>query len=192
MTINRRHFHKRSGAILLTYLIGSRSVFLSPAEAREKNLPYQAISQKAGQLIDLLGEAIVPGSARSGLSHYIDHQLTASKTNSLLIIKYLGIQCSYQEFYRLSLNAFERSYPLFQKRNINHISSQAIKKYIAVMAQKNPPVWSKSGEVIPPAPLFYFTLRSDAVDVTYGTMAGFDKLEIPYMAHIEPEGTGWS
>ena len=47
------------------------------------------------------------------------------------------------------------------------------------------------GEVVnwqgPPPPLFYMMVRSDAVDVVYGTKEGFDKLNVPYMAHIMPE-----
>jgi hypothetical protein len=38
----------------------------------------------------------------------------------------------------------------------------------------------------PPAPLFYFVTRNDAVDVFYGTREGFATLEIPYMPHILP------
>ena len=32
----------------------------------------------------------------------------------------------------------------------------------------------------------YLILRRDAVDVVYGTMAGYEGLGIPYMAHIAP------
>jgi len=32
----------------------------------------------------------------------------------------------------------------------------------------------------------YTVLRLDAVDVVYGTMAGYEALGIPYMAHIAP------
>jgi hypothetical protein len=38
----------------------------------------------------------------------------------------------------------------------------------------------------PPPPLFYMMVRSDAVDVVYGTKEGFDQLNVPYMAHIMP------
>ena len=33
----------------------------------------------------------------------------------------------------------------------------------------------------------YATLRNDAVDVVYGTVAGFARLGVPYMPHILPE-----
>ena len=32
----------------------------------------------------------------------------------------------------------------------------------------------------------YTVLRFDSIDVVYGTMAGYDALGIPYMAHIAP------
>ena len=38
----------------------------------------------------------------------------------------------------------------------------------------------------PPPPLFYMMVRSDAVDVVYGTQEGFDELNVPYLAHIVP------
>ena len=38
--------------------------------------------------------------------------------------------------------------------------------------------------------LFYMCLRSDAVDIVYGTPEGFRKLNIPYMQHIMPP-EGW-
>ena len=39
----------------------------------------------------------------------------------------------------------------------------------------------------PPAGLVYFVLRSDAVDVVYGTMEGYESLGVPYLAHIAPD-----
>ncbi len=38
----------------------------------------------------------------------------------------------------------------------------------------------------PPAPLVYFVVRSDALDVVYGTEDGFQRLGIPYLPHIAP------
>jgi hypothetical protein len=38
----------------------------------------------------------------------------------------------------------------------------------------------------PPGPFVYGVLRSDAVDVVYGTMEGYEALGVPYMAHIAP------
>jgi hypothetical protein len=39
----------------------------------------------------------------------------------------------------------------------------------------------------PPPGFVYFVLRSDAVDVVYGTMDGYESLGVPYMPHIAPD-----
>ena len=39
----------------------------------------------------------------------------------------------------------------------------------------------------PQGSLVYFVLRSDAVDVVYGTMEGYAQLGVPYQPHIAPE-----
>ena len=39
----------------------------------------------------------------------------------------------------------------------------------------------------PAGPFVYLILRSDAVDVVYGTVEGYATLGIPYMPHIVPE-----
>ena len=57
---------------------------------------------------------------------------------------------------------------------------------LATIAVSNPPGWEG-----PPAPLFYLLARSDAVDAVYGTPEGFERLGIPYMAHIAPP-RAWS
>src|SRR5207237_7902929 len=43
----------------------------------------------------------------------------------------------------------------------------------------------------PPGPFVYLVLRSDAVDVVYGTMDGYAALGIPYMPHIAPTKRWW-
>jgi hypothetical protein len=190
--MNRRDFHKTSSALLLTYLTLGKSVILSPAAAQEQGLAHQILTPEEARLLALLGEAIVPGAQKAGLSHYIDYHLNLPQADSLLILKYLGVQGPFRDFYRPALRAFKESCPLFREKDISHVLPQDLTDYVAIMAQENPPNWPTTEKATPPAPFFYFVLRSDAIDVTYGTMAGFDKLDIPYMAHIEPEGMGWS
>ena len=52
---------------------------------------------------------------------------------------------------------------------------------VAAISGAQPAQWSG-----PPAPLYYFITRSDAVDVYYGTVEGFAELDVPYVAHILP------
>ncbi len=188
MNINRRKFHKASGAVLLAYAVGGDLLLLSPAKPQEQKVPYQILTEEEAGLLELLSEAIVPDAQKSGISHYIDHQLAAPKADNMLILKYLGVPHPQVNFYRQALLAFKKSCPLFQKKNITDVTASELQDYVKLMIQQNPPDWHDA----PPAPFFYFTLRSDAIDVTYGTMEGFSKLNIPYMAHIEPAGKGWA
>lgn len=178
--MNRRDFHKNSGALILTYLVGGATLSLSPAAAQDKGIPYQILSPEEAELVNLLGEALVPGARKAGLGHYLDHQLAAAEGDSLLMIKYLGVHPPHAPFYQQALKALKNTLP-------NH-SPDALTSYIRQMAKVNPPGWENA----PPAPFFYFVLRADALDVTYGTQDGFDHLDIPYMAHIAPQGRTWS
>tara|TARA_R110002073_G_scaffold165063_1_gene321478 strand:+ start:187 stop:723 length:537 start_codon:yes stop_codon:yes gene_type:complete len=178
--MNRRDFHKTSGAILLSYFIGGTALSLSPAAAQERHLPFQILTPEEADLLARLGDAIVPGAKAAGLSHYIDHQLSTPSADTMLILKYLGVPAPYIDFYRPALRAL--------KNSLHDTSATGLQAYIAHMTQNNPPDWDKA----PPAPFFYFILRSDAIDITYGTREGFEKLDIPYLAHIEPEKRSWT
>jgi hypothetical protein len=62
------------------------------------------------------------------------------------------------------------------------LTSEKRHALVEQMRQKNPDDWNG-----PPSPFFYFVTRTDAIDVYYGTVEGFERLGIPYMPHILPE-----
>src|ERR1700689_5417250 len=53
--------------------------------------------------------------------------------------------------------------------------------FIDLMRQNKLDGWKGPG-----SPFVYFLLRTDAVDVVYGTMDGYAHLGVPYQAHIAP------
>ena len=61
------------------------------------------------------------------------------------------------------------------------VAAEKRAEFVEQIRQKVPEGWSG-----PPSPFFYFVSRGDAVDVTYGTVEGFERLGIPYMPHIVP------
>lgn len=109
--------------------------------------------------LDALGNALVPGARAAGLSRYIDRYVSVAPANSLLMARYLDVAPPYGAFYRRGLRGIA-SYSR---------ADEAIGKLAEI------------------DPLFYFALRSDAIDVTYGTMAGFAALNVPYLPHIAPQ-----
>jgi hypothetical protein len=141
--------------------------------------PLQHFSSSEGQLLQALGDVLVPGASEAGILEFVDEQL--GRPEPLLFLKYMDYLGSYIDFYKQGLGSLE-----------NHSRSQYRDSFLALgadqkvalvrkISQKNPVDWKG-----PPAPLFYLVVRNDAIDVTYGTSEGFAKLGIPYMAMIEP------
>ncbi len=86
---------------------GSR--MLTPAAARATGVPYRVFTPDQVRILESLGEVLVPGSKKAGLAHYIDVQLSGAPADSLLMIKYLGINPPYTPFYLSGLAAAERN-----------------------------------------------------------------------------------
>ncbi|HEX2138906.1 MAG TPA: gluconate 2-dehydrogenase subunit 3 family protein, partial [Woeseiaceae bacterium] len=89
-------------------------------------------------------------------------------------------------FYRNGLGALESAARTSYGNSFVSLDAGRQRELVGLMGREEPPGW-KGG---PPAPFFFFVLRNDALDVTYGTVAGFDELELPYRAHIAPP-TRW-
>ncbi|MBS0419407.1 MAG: Tat pathway signal protein [Proteobacteria bacterium] len=144
---------------------------LTPAQARSAGVPHRIFTPDQVRTLESLGEALVPGSKKAGLAHFIDIQLSGPLANSLLMLKYLGINPPFAPFYQSGLAAAARH--------------SDVPSLLQAMAKDAVPDWNG-----PPAPLFYFVLRNDAIDVVYGTPEGYQSLGVPYMAHIAPP-SGW-
>jgi hypothetical protein len=117
--------------------------------------------------------------------HFVDQQLAADAADCLLLIRYLDVPPPYADVYRGGLAALEAASRTAHARAFAELTAEQATALVRTMSEKDPPGWQG-----PPAPLFYFAARSDAVDVVYGTEEGFAKLRIPYMAHIRPP-TPW-
>jgi hypothetical protein len=166
---------------LLTFTLAGCETQLTPAQARAAQVPFRALDAGEVRTVDSLGETLLPGSSAAGLAHYIDHQLSGDPADSLLMIKYLGVAAPFTEFYRRGLRAANAASQSLHGQPFADTNAERAAALIAQMAGGHVAGWQG-----PPPGLFYFVLRSDAVDVVYGTQAGFEQLGVPYMAHIEP------
>jgi hypothetical protein len=132
-----------------------------------------------GKTLEALGDTLLPGAAVAGIAHYVDDQL--SSPTPLLILRYMDYPGPFLEFYRQGLGSLDGLCRNRHDRSFHELSPGQMLDTVREISGKNPPGWSG-----PPAPLFYFVTRGDAVDVYYGTQEGFAKLDVPYMAHILP------
>jgi hypothetical protein len=145
----------------------------------------RSLTDENVKTLDALGEVLLPGSAHEGFAYYIDHHLSVPLEQSLLMIRYLGVRPPFIEFYRTGLAGVEAAAKQQFGEGFALLAAADAHALVTQIAGGTVAGWSG-----PPAALFYFVLRSDAVDVVYGTTAGFDKLAVPYMAHIVPP-TPW-
>jgi hypothetical protein len=181
MTLTRREFLQQGGVGLLTFTVAGCEKQMTPEDARRADIPFRVLSASDVDAVDKLGDALVPGSAERGLAHYLDHQLGGSPADSMLMIKYLGVDAPYWPFYQGGLaSAAAASLAMFGVQ-IAEIDSTQSRELVGAMAAGSVDGWEG-----PPPGFFYFVLRADAVDITYGTVQGFDELGIPYQAHIQP------
>ena len=169
------------GGALLTFTLAGCEKKMTPAQARAATVPFLTLDAGTVAVLDALGEILLPGSAAAGLSHYIDHQLSGDAAGSMLMIKYLGVQAPFTVFYKSGLQATDALAHAVYGKAFPGLSNEQASLLVTKMSGGQAEGWQG-----PPAGLFYFVLRSDAVDVMYGTEAGFEQLGVPYMAHIEP------
>ena len=177
----RRTFIRTTGIGLLSFYVAGCKVELTPEEARQQEIPFQVLQLDQVRILEAFGEVLLPGSAAAGLAHFIDHQLNAAPAEQMLMIKFLGVNPPFTPFYNQGLAALNDTAKGVHGVPFFELSPDQKVALTGQIAQANPDGWAG-----PPAPLFYFVLRNDAVDVFYGTKQGIERLGFPYMAHIEP------
>jgi Gluconate 2-dehydrogenase subunit 3 len=181
---DRRDFLIRgavAGACLLTFTLSGCETKLTPAQARSAKVPLRALESADVGTLEALGETLLPGSTAAGLAHYIDHQLSGPPADSMLMIKYLRVEAPFKSFYLQGLGAARDASMRRFGKPLDKLDAEEGKALVHQMSGGQIEGWRG-----PPAALFYFVLRNDAVDVMFGTPSGFETLGVPYMPHIMP------
>lgn len=188
MKLTRRTFVDRAvkGSMLcLTFNLGGVSLLLTPEEARAQGIPLTLLNSEQARRLGKLADTMVPGSVDLGVVEFIDHQLNTDPNEALLIAKYFGVGLPYINFYARGLEVAAGMAQSTAGKPLEELDAAGLEQLVKTM--------STPGNVVEEFPifLFYMCLRSDAVDVVYGTPAGFERLNIPYMQHILPP-EGWN
>jgi hypothetical protein len=155
---------------------------LSPRAARAQGIALRHLGSAEGAALEALGDTLLPGAAAAGVAHYVDDQL--GRENPLLFLKYVDWTGPYGEFYAQGLRSLEAYSVARDGVSFVAATSEQRRALVREISTANPAGWP--GAPAPPAPLFYFVTRNDALDVVYGTPEGLEKLQVPYMAHIVP------
>ena len=184
-TIDRRTFLAGAG-VAFAYTVGGKLLWLTPAQAHARSLPLTTLTSAEGATLEAFGETLVPGAAAAGMAHYIDRQLGEPVTENKLMIRYLGVEPPFLGFYRTGLEALDTLATTIAGKAFADLADADRKSLVQQISSAQPEGWNG-----PPSTFFYFALRADAVDVTYGTPEGFARLNLPYMPHIIPSSQRW-
>jgi Gluconate 2-dehydrogenase subunit 3 len=180
-TIERRIFMKGAAVSALAFTVGGARVFLTAREARAQQIPFKILTADQSAALEALGDTLLPGAKDAGIAQFVDQQLSVDPGESLLVARLLGILPPYADFYRAVLQGLDRASRKLHNKVFAVLAPDVQREFVSLMSRQNPDGWTG-----PPSPLFYFVARSDAVDVYYGTVEGFERLHVPYMPHILP------
>lgn len=179
MTSDRRRFLKQAGCLL--YTVAGVQLWLTPAQARERGAALRVLDTQQVRTLEAFGEILVPGAAQGGLAFFIDSQLAVDPNESLLITRLFNIEPPWRDFYAGILAGIEALSQHRHSRAFHALAESDAVTLVRDMSNSDPQGWAG-----PPAALGYLVIRSDAVDVVYGTPEGFRRLNVPYMPHILP------
>lgn len=180
--IERRNFMKGAALGALVFTVGGAEVLLTAREAHAQGVPFRLLKASEAETIEALGETLVPGARNAGIAHFIDQQLSAPPGEALLLARVVNVRPPFANFYRAAIGAVDKASQTMNGRRFAQLSSPEQRDFINNMRQNKIAGWQG-----PPGSFVYFVLRSDAVDVVYGTVEGYEALGIPYMPHIVPE-----
>jgi Gluconate 2-dehydrogenase subunit 3 len=179
--IERRAFMKGAGLGALAFTVGGAEILLTPSEARAQAVPFRLLNANEGETIEALGETLVPSARKAGIAHFIDHQISVPAEEALLQARIFNVRPPFANFYRAAIGAVDRGSEKVTGRKFAALSTADQRDFVNNMRQNKIEGWTG-----PSGGFVYTILRSDAVDVVYGTMEGYAALGIPYQAHIVP------
>lgn len=174
----RREFMAASGLALLGVVLGA------PGRLQARPLRRPSLDPGSAGVLGAAGDILLPGAKAAGIDSYVGSQLSLPAHRQVLMIKYL-LTPPFRNFYLAGLGALEAASLTRFRRPFARAGQMDAAQMMEDLRNDNLTGWSG-----PPQPLLHFVLRNDALDVVYGTRAGFTHLGVPYMAHIEPP-TDW-
>jgi hypothetical protein len=181
-TIERRAFMKGATLGALAFTVGGSTVMLTARQARARNVPFRLLKEAEADIIEAIGDTLVQGARAAGVAHFIDQQVSVPPEEALLQARILNVRPPFVNFYRAAVTAIDSGSQRLLGYKFTEAPPDQQIEFVHNMRQNKIDGWQG-----PPAAFVYTILRSDAVDVVYGTMEGYEMLGIPYQAHIVPE-----
>jgi hypothetical protein len=155
---------------------------MTPGQARAQNVPFRLLKAREAATIEAMGETLVPGAKQAGVAHFVDQQVSVTPGEALLEARQLNVKPPFINFYRAAISAIDKAAEARGGKAFAALSPADQHAFVDAMRQNKIDGWQG-----PAGGFVYLVMRSDAVDVVYGTMEGYESLGVPYMPHIAPE-----
>jgi hypothetical protein len=179
--VDRREFMRGATLGALAFTVGGAQVLLTPRQAKAQAVPFRVLQAREAETLEALGETLVPGAKAAGIAHFIDQQISVPPEEALLEARIMNVKPPYANFYKAAIGAIDKAAAASSDQRFAWLSSDAQREFVSLMRQNKLAGWQG-----PPPGFVYFLMRTDAIDVVYGTMEGYESLGIPYQAHIAP------
>lgn len=179
--VDRREFMRGAALGALAFTVAGAQVLLTPRAARAQGVPFRLLQAREAETLEALGETLVPGARAAGIAHFIDHQIAVPPEEALLEARILNVRPPYANFYRAAIGALDKAAAAQGDQRFAGLPAPAQRELVNLMRQGKLQGWQG-----PAQGFVYLVTRSDAVDVVYGTVEGYEALGIPYQPHIAP------
>ncbi|HLH96132.1 MAG TPA: gluconate 2-dehydrogenase subunit 3 family protein [Xanthobacteraceae bacterium] len=180
--LGRRDFVRGAGLGALLFTVAGREVWLTPRQARAEGVPFQVLKPHEVETLEAVGETLAIGARADGVAHFVDQQLTQPPAHALLSLRVTEVRPPYADFYRAALAGIDGASQAQHQRGYAALDAAAQRAFVDALRQGKLESWKG-----PAQGFVYAMLRNDAVDVVYGTVEGFARINVPYMPHILPQ-----
>ena len=180
--LQRRVFLKGASMGLFAFTLGGVEILMSPGEARARGVPFRLLKAEEAETLEALGETLLPGAREAGVAHFIDQQVSVTPGEALLEARIVNVKPPYINFYRAAMAGIDKAANARSGKRFAALNAAEQHDFIDALRQNKIEGWQG-----PAGPFVYGVLRSDAVDVVYSTMEGYEALGVPYMPHIAPD-----
>jgi hypothetical protein len=178
----RRSVLKGGSLLALAYSLDGLPALLTPRAAHAQGVALQVLTAAERAALEAVGEVLVPGARAAGLAEYVDQQLAADFGDCLLAARVLDVAPPLAAFYHAALASIDGAARHVYGQAFAALSEADRTALVKTMARHDPDGWHGA-----PAPFVFYLLRSDAIDVYYGTVEAYERLGVPYMPHIVPQ-----
>ena len=181
VSMRRRAFVQGAAATTFLFSVAGVEKPLTPAQAYAQGAALKKLTPEQADSLGVFVDALVPGARTAGIAQFVDHQCSEPPHRALLALRIANGQPPYVDFYTKSLAEIDRQCGSLFGKAFSGLGEADQRAFIDLLRQGKLGDWRG-----PPQPLVYNIMREDGVDVVYGTVEGFERLGVPYMAHVLP------